>query len=253
MSTKPATTPRVHTVQENLILLAKTPEFYWALGHVVTLISAISYLFSFRSSGATPEILYRLAYVGVLGSYGLIIYGTVKTRTVKLAALLADNNVQYAFDALIWFFAPRTVLSLAPFILFAIVHVLGFLQEQILPALNYPSTSGLSVRISSLIKNNHERLLNYSANFELILLVVLIFKALIFAKRSWIVLVAYSVFVKLRYESSVYTRSALKAYEVRLDGVLSDPRLPVQVKQLWAKVKSVLRNYVGVPVVSKTK
>lgn len=163
--------------------------------------------------------------------------------------MLRDDNFQYTFDAIIWFFAPKTTLSLSPFLIFAVFHVLGYVKNLILPALNYPSTSPLLLKISSFIKNNNDRSLYYSANLELVLLAWLVVKALLFRKRSWILLGLYTIFIKLRQEKSAYTRAALKAYEVRIDGLLSDPRLPPNVKQYWAKLKSVLASTFGTPLI----
>ncbi|GMM35130.1 nucleoporin [Saccharomycopsis crataegensis] len=249
-SSKPSTT-------DNLYALTKNIQFFWFVGHIVTFFSSVLYLLTFRSGGLANTLFFRLAYLGVIESFGIILYQSYKGRQPTLQLLFGDDNAQYTFDALLWFFAPVNTLSLAPFVIFSLFHSLTYIRNQILPALNYSQTTSTLGKISTLITNNNDSSLVLVANLEFFLLVVLIFKALFFMKRSWIILVGYTLFMKLRYEKSVYTKAVLKAYEVRIDGVFSDSRLPPNAKQYWAKLKAVLSATLGTPlaanVASKNK
>lgn len=217
------------------------------------MVSSLTYIFLSFSSSSSYQLLkffYKLAYLGVLESFGIIIYRSYKNKlsTLSVSLFLVDDNLQYTYDALIWFLMPVTYgISLLPFILFSIFHCLVYLKNVILPIFaehngskqnNY--FSNLILQIANFITSNNESSLIYSANLELIVFAFILFKAVIFSKYSWYLVILYSVFVKLRFDKSPYTRSAVKAHEVRIDGLISDPRMPPSIKQGWANFKNMI-------------
>lgn len=180
---------------------------------------------------------YRLAYVGCLESFGIILYQSYKSSKPDVYTLLADSNFQYTFEALLWLCAPRNLLLLVPFAVFSTFHVLGYLKNVLLPAVG--ANKALSARFSSFIAGNNGRLLVFVANVEFVLLLHVLLRALFFRKRAWIVLVVYGFFMKLRFDRSPYTRGVFKEYEVRLDGIFADPRM--WGGEWWERIKGIKR------------
>lgn len=189
---------------------------------------------------------YRLIFIGALDTFGIVIYENLAkyktvTGSLKYGSLLADDNVHYLYDALIWLILPvKQSLAVAPFFFFSVFHVLSFSSSEILPALKV--SPALHNKVTAFAKNNHERSRSLAANFELLLLIVLILKALVWRKGSWISLILYSIFIKLKTERSVFTRNTLKSWEVRIDGIVSAQNIPPVVKAQWVSIKRGLKS-----------
>lgn len=207
--------------------------------------NTILYLLSYKSGGWLNKSWYTLIFVGAIDTFGIVLYENLakyKTTTGSLSygALLQDDNVHYLYDGLIWLFLPRRTLAIAPFFFFAIFHVLSFSATEILPALSV--SNSLYSKVSNFAKIHHERSRRLAANFELLLLIQLIFRALFWKKGSWISLILYSLFIKLKTERSVFTRNALKNWEVRIDGIVSAQNVPPVIKSQWVSVKRGLKS-----------
>jgi hypothetical protein len=118
---------------DRIKLLAKSPQFFWALGHFVTLINTVLYILNYNSS------YYYTALIGTLVSYGLVLYRTyaASIQTPGVAQkMAADDNFSYAFLSLSWYSSP-TVLSVAivPFATYSLFHVCQYTKSEVLPKL----------------------------------------------------------------------------------------------------------------------
>ncbi|CAM9024000.1 unnamed protein product [Wickerhamomyces anomalus] len=230
---------------ENLLQVASYPRTAWFVGNVVVVFNTILYLLSYKSGGWLNLTWYKFVFIGALDTFGIVLYENLskyKTTTGSLSygLLLQDDNVHYLYDGLIWLILPRRTLATAPFLFFSIFHVLSFSATEILPALNV--SSALNAKVSNFAKIHHERSRRLAANFELLLLIQLIFRALFWRKGSWISLILYSLFIKIKTERSVFTRSTLKNWEVRIDGLVSAQNVPPVVKAQWGSFKRGLKS-----------
>ena len=78
---------------------ASAPHLVWALGHFLTFVAGMRYLVTaatFAWSGY--DIWYRVAYLGAIISYGVVIYksfGVPRTDRAYVQRALMDENVQY--------------------------------------------------------------------------------------------------------------------------------------------------------------
>lgn len=228
----------------------------WFAGNAAIVFNTVLYLLSYKSGGWLNQTWYRLAFIGALDTFGIVIYENLqqhKTTTGSIAygSLLKDDNVHYFYDALIWLLLPYHTLATAPFFFFAVFHVLSFSATEILPALNV--SNSLNSKVSNFARVHHENSRRLAANFELILLIQLVLEALIWRKGSWISLVLYSVFIKIKTERSVFTRSTLKSWEVRIDGIVSAQNIPPAVKAQWGNVKRGLRSVGSISLIRETE
>ena len=84
--------------------LLSSLQFYWFVGHAVTLFSTIAYFLmyiTFESSSRAAEIAYRMHFLGVGLAYGLVLYKARALRRAKLGnsdrlgLWLQDENVHH--------------------------------------------------------------------------------------------------------------------------------------------------------------
>lgn len=242
-TSEPKRKPVQTSTGKNFIALVKTLQFAWFAGHATTLLCT-----AFCFVGMS-ETFYRIAYLGVLESFGIITYQhyflkrkSFDKGAISPAALVQNGDVLYFALAFLWFVTPRFSLSLIPYAMFSLFHVLIYLKSILLPevlGLNTENSKLVSF-IANYVRNYNERCMYWVGSIELGLLFSLFVKAVLCYQRSWILLVAYSLFIKIRYENSKYMKAAFGQWRVRLDGVMSHPSIPLVVKQLYNKSKSSL-------------
>lgn len=239
--------------------LVRTPQFVWFLGHLLVCIMVPIYAISYN------EIVYRLTYIGILQSFGVIIYqkyylspkhhrshahqhrsssssSTNSSSKLNPYTLMNDENVLYLILAICFLITPRLFLSLVPYFLFSVFHVSRYLESTILPNLFSMNKENSPVvrKIDAFTVKYNERCMYWVGTIEIFTLTLLFFKALLFYRGSWIMLFTYTIFLKIRYENSKYTKAAFAQWRVRLDGVISHPSVPPMVKNAYSVVKSRL-------------
>ncbi|CAI1563959.1 hypothetical protein SEUBUCD646_0L00450 [Saccharomyces eubayanus] len=261
MSSKPtknqgsAATPptRDQSLVQRFMAVAKSLQFAWFTGHSVVLISTILYLFKMS------EVYYRLVYLGVIESFGIIIYQQFFTRNEplqtpgaaatkasmksRISGLLKSEDVLYLILAVFWLFTPRFSFSLIPFFAFAVFHVLIYVEKVILPKvfhLSSKESSGILRFIDKFVVQYNDLCMHWVGTAELLIFILILFRAILCFQRSWIMLAVYAAFIKLRYENSKYMKAAFAQWRVRMDGIISHPSVPPYVKRAYNAVKMSL-------------
>ncbi|VVT51140.1 uncharacterized protein SAPINGB_P002997 [Magnusiomyces paraingens] len=235
-----------------LQLLTKDPQFYWFLGHVFILLGTFFYALSSLNLGISIRAglyWYRQTYFLIISSFVFILYSDyIKLRIKHFTtpvAFLYDANVQYLIVSILWFIFAPFIGTLPPFAIFSFSHVLSFLHSHLLPALGYSSQSGLSVSISNFLTTNTPAFMSTVANIELFLLVRLTLALFTFRLAAFIKFAVFLVFFRLRYQTSVYTYRVIQSWEVFIDRTLSNPNIPIAVKEGWITFKGYVRNIFG--------
>jgi hypothetical protein len=131
-------------------------------------------------------------------------------------------------------------MALLPFLVFSLLHSLGYLQQILLPTLGYPA-NGLPAQIGAFRKAQGDRLTHSAANFEFLTELFLFVRFITFRKGSFLPLIFYTTFIKLRHDDSPHTRAVVSRHEVMVDNLLSHPSLPPVIKQVWIQIKDILR------------
>jgi transmembrane protein 33 len=164
--------------------------------------------------------------------------------------------------ALVWLFSKPIFYTLLPYAVYSTFHFLTYLRTNLLPALMPPppapaAASGqgaapgdgtprkgpqppLAEAIARFVKQNYDASMHLVSRLELALWARVFFGTLIFS-NSWILLVVYSVFVRVRYAQSQFMRSAVLYMERFFDGLLADQRVPGGVRNGWGAFKGVIR------------
>ncbi|QID86582.1 Transmembrane nucleoporin [Saccharomyces pastorianus] len=244
---------RDQSLVQRFMAVAKSLQFAWFTGHSVVLISTILYLFKMS------EVYYRLVYLGVIESFGIIIYQQFFTRNEplqtpgaaatkasvksRISGLLKSEDVLYLILAVFWLFTPRFSFSLIPFFAFAVFHVLIYVEKVILPKvfhLSSKESSGILRFIDKFVVQYNDLCMHWVGTAELLIFILILFRAILCFQRSWIMLAVYAAFIKLRYENSKYMKAAFAQWRVRMDGIISHPSVPPYVKRAYNAVKMSL-------------
>lgn len=227
-----------------LLQLSHSLQFAWFVGHVITLVGSI---ICFASMG--NRFFYRVTWFGVLESFGIITYQHYYPKATPNAqnqmtpqALLQNSDVLYFALALVWFLTPTFTFALVPYATFSLFHVLIYCKSVLMPeVMNLTAeNSKLVSMIDNFVRNYNEKCMYWVGTIELGLEALLALRAMVFYTRSWIVLLAYSLFIKIRFENSKYMQAAFAQWRVRLDGIMSHPSVPLIFKRGYGKAKSML-------------
>ena len=157
-----------------------------------------------------------------------------------------------------WLLTPVFSLSLVPYILFSIFHYLTYLQNTLLPkVLTQTKDASGKIEENKIIgmigrfnAKYNERCMFWVASTELLIEIILILRAIAFYRRSWIMFALFSLFIKIRYELSKYTKTAFAKWRVRMDGIISHPSVPPKIKEIYNLIKTKLIHLSGIPLTS---
>ncbi|KAK6506623.1 hypothetical protein TWF481_005079 [Arthrobotrys musiformis] len=248
----------------------------WLLRHFLLLLSTLRYTVSFikfNTATTAAQFSYRLGFLSCAVTYGIVVYKAYRARIKQagtnrpalqqhLIAMTGDENVQYLFMALIWLFTSPIYLALLPFTIYSTFHFLTYLRTALIPTLlptpatpapqapsgSSPSTprkqnaNVVSEIISKFVKTHYDTSMAVVANLELGLWIRLLFGCLIFA-NSWILLIIYTAFLRIRVSQSPFVRQALHQAEAIIDGLVADPRAPPALRNVWASTKDGVRKF----------
>lgn len=228
--------------KEKLATTVKTLQFGWFVGHFLTLISVFFFTLTYLKIGARIYwFWYDLAALGIVASFGILVYQLVKKVGFDVKTLIKDDNVHFlGLGIMFLILRPYIILPIIPFQLFSLFHVLSYSKAYLLPIFDQDENSKAYKVINGFIANNNSKSIQLACILEVCSLFFLLARVLLFRKRSLSPFLIYLVFMKLRYEKSVVTRNVFKFLELKIDGVVNNVNNP-NVKSYWIKAKSGLR------------
>ncbi|KAK9372251.1 uncharacterized protein V1513DRAFT_452833 [Lipomyces chichibuensis] len=232
------------TKSQRVLRLVKTLQFTWFTGHVFVLLGVFFYALStikFSPGTKWARFWYRETFISVIVTYGIVLYRTYKSSSPTTTALLRDDNVQYMIIALLWLISKPLLATLPAFAIYSFFHVLTYTRTNVLPTMGVLPNSPVATKIQSFVDNYNDKFTRAVANLELVLLVRLFLDALFWRKGSWISLLVYGSFMRLRFEQSAFTKLAVRNWEVRIDSLIAHPTVPAFVKNGWTQVKAFLK------------
>ncbi|KAI4602816.1 hypothetical protein KJ359_008035 [Pestalotiopsis sp. 9143b] len=248
-------------LQERLLALAKTLQFGWFTGHLVLLISIFRYSLSFirfNYYSKTAQTCYRLSFVAAAVTYGIVIYKTFRARQ-KVGArypagavgLLSDENVQYFAMALVWLFTPQYPLALLPYGIYSVFHVATYTRANVIPTVapaqgaapGTKASSPIADAIGNFVKTYYDMSMSVVSALEVLLWLRLFIAAILFQRRSWILLVLYTAFVRARFAQSSHVQSTVGQATSRIDAAVGNQGTSPYVRQAWDSVKAGGRSF----------
>ncbi|UKZ82685.1 hypothetical protein TrVFT333_010480 [Trichoderma virens FT-333] len=240
-------------LQERFLALAQTLQFAWFVGHLTLILTTsrytLSWLFMNYYSGMA-QFSYRTSFAAAALTYGIVVYKTQRARAKTgtkvpngALGLLADENVQYLAMALIWLFSPQYPLALLPYSVYSVFHVATYSRANLIPVFNpllLPQMASLDPRLATLV-----------AYLEIALWVRVLLSAILFQRRSWVLLGLYTIFIRARYAQSSHVQSAFAHVTARADHFVGAQGTPPQLKQAWDVIKNIGSKFHDITEVNK--
>ncbi|KAM9913086.1 hypothetical protein OXX69_001935 [Metschnikowia pulcherrima] len=248
---KTAPGPKSEPAPSSVAAHVQTLQFAWFAGHAVTVISAVFYLLTYvRVFPGAYKFWYKLAFLGALGSFGVLIFQSVKKSGVRPALLLKDDNVHYlVLAAVLFVYSPYVLLTLSTFTLFSTFHVLSYARNFLFPLFNIPETHPLSVHVGNFITANNNNSIALASLLEVYTVAWLFVRVITFRKTSLVPFFVYVVFIKFRFEKSAFTRNAFKSVEVKVESLVNRTGVPA-AKNVWIKAKGVFHQIGAISIVN---
>ncbi|RDA83694.1 hypothetical protein CP532_0040 [Ophiocordyceps camponoti-leonardi (nom. inval.)] len=247
------------SLQERLLHLAKT------LQHMTLILSTVRYGFSWLRMnyyGRMAQVSYRTSFVAAIVTYGIVVYKTQRARAKTgarasggLVGQLSDENVQYLLMALVWLFSPQYPLALMPYCVYSVFHVATYTRANLIPVLQAPpapaseggvrprASSPLADRIGHFVKEYYDASMSVVAALELLIWVRIVFSAILFQRRSWILLALYTAFLRARYSQSSHVQTSVSHLSARIDSLVGAQGTPPVARQVWESTKSGVRQF----------
>ncbi|KAM0562319.1 hypothetical protein ACHAPJ_002006 [Fusarium lateritium] len=256
-------------LQERLLALAKTLQFGWFVGHLTLILTTIRYGFSWlRMNYYTrmAQFSYRTAFVAAAATYGIVVYKTMRARAKTGArpapsalALLADENIQYLAMALVWLFSPQYPLALIPYTIYSVFHVATYTRANLIPAVLAPKpapeadgaspsrrasvNSPLADQIGAFVKEYYDASMAIVSSLEIALWIRILLSAILFQRRSWILIVLYTAFLRARFTQSSHVQNSFSQFSARIDSLVGAQGTPPAARQVWQTIKDASKQF----------
>ncbi|KAF4967009.1 hypothetical protein FSARC_5381 [Fusarium sarcochroum] len=256
-------------LQERLLALAKTLQSFYYYRHLTLILTTIRYGFSWlRMNYYTrmAQFSYRTAFVAAAATYGIVVYKTMRARAKTGArpapsamALLSDENIQYLAMALVWLFSPQYPLALIPYTIYSVFHVATYTRANLIPAVLAPKpapeadgaspnrrssvNSPLADQIGAFVKEYYDASMAIVSTLEIALWVRILLSAILFQRRSWILIVLYTAFLRARFTQSSHVQNSFSQLSARVDSLVGAQGTPPVARQVWQTVKDASKQF----------
>ncbi|KAL7627772.1 Transmembrane nucleoporin [Parahypoxylon ruwenzoriense] len=261
-------------LSERLLALAKTLQFAWFSGHLVLLLCIFRYSISVAALNLTTgwaRFTYRTAFISAALTYGIVVYKTWRARQKVgakypggIVGILSDENVQYLVMALVWLLSPQYSLAMLPYGIYSIFHVATYTRSNLIPTIQpnktpagaSPSTKSQSANpiaetIGNFVKQYYDTSMSVVAGLEILIWARLLFSALLFQRRSWILIAIYTAFLRTRFAQSSHVQDSFRMLESRVDSLVGAQGTPPAARSLWEGVKNATRQFHDVTDLNK--
>ena len=170
--------------------------------------------------------------------------------------------------ALVWLFCPQNPLAMLPYGVYSVFHVATYTRANVIPTVQPPKIIGASStsspsskpqyapnpiadRIGAFVKEYYDASMSVVSGLEILLWIRLLLAAILFQRRSWILLGIYTVFLRARFAQSSHVQGAFQQLESRVDNLVGSQGTPPVAKQVWDGVKGGARQFHSVTDVNK--
>lgn len=173
--------------------------------------------------------------------------------------------------ALVWLFSPQYPLALLPYCVYSIFHVATYTRANLIPVIQPPPPAAdgaspkrvsnpLADRIGAFVKEYYDASMSIVSALEILLWVRILLSAILFQRRSWILITVYTAFLRARYSQSTHVQNSMSQLGARVDSLVGAQGTPPAARQVWDNVKNIgrqfrdatdLSKYVGGPAPAK--
>ncbi|KAK9696481.1 Transmembrane nucleoporin [Basidiobolus ranarum] len=252
---------------ERIKPLVMNPRFAWWIGHCIVTISTFFYFYNkVFGSAASAQSWYSKIYIGVLISYGITVwktYGVPQFNSAFLQRVFMDDNVHYMLMGLLWYISPSLFVTVIPFAVYSLFHVIDFARVTLLPTIfpdiNSTTRSAGGSQAANLAKGMkhfkdtyYDAAMKNVAKVEVIGVMGLQLLGAITFQLSPIGTLFYANFLRIRYHLSPHVRQTFAEVRGFLDKHLlpptANPKIPAMVSKVYTFARDGIISY-GQPIV----
>lgn len=160
--------------------------------------------------------------------------------------------------SLVWLFCPQYPLALIPYTIYSVFHVATYTRANLIPAVLAPkpapeadgvspnrraSDSPLANQIGAFVKEYYDASMAIVSSLEIALWGRIFLSAILFQRRSWILIVLYTAFLRARYTQSTHVQHSFSQLSARVDSFVSAQGTPPAARSVWQSVKEGARQF----------
>lgn len=159
--------------------------------------------------------------------------------------------------ALVWLFSPQYPLAMLPYGVYSIFHFATYTRSTIIPTIIPPTQTAaadgaskpqlkhhpIAEAIGNFVKEYYDASMSIVAGLEILLWIRLLFGAILFQRRSWILLALYTTFLRARFHQSSHVQNSFANLEARIDNQVGAQGIPPAARQVWDGVKTGARQF----------
>jgi hypothetical protein len=170
--------------------------------------------------------------------------------------------------ALVWLFMPQYTLALLPYGIYSVFHVATYVRATIIPTVFPPqkitppegaspsakpqyTQHPASEAIGQFVKQYYDSSMSVVSTLEILLWIRLLLGAILFQRRSWILLALYTAFLRARFAQSSHVQNSFSQLEARIDNLIGAQGTPPVARQVWDGVKGTARQFHAATDVNK--
>lgn len=170
--------------------------------------------------------------------------------------------------AVVWLFMPQYPLALLPYGIYSIFHVATYIRTNVIPTvvppqkLSPPAGASPSAKpqyaqhpasdaIGAFVKQYYDSSMSIVASLEIFLWIRILLSAVLFQRRSWILLGLYTAFLRARFAQSSHVQQSFAQFEARIDNLIGAQGTPPVARQVWDGVKGAARQFHAATQVNK--
>lgn len=178
------------------------------------------------------------------------------------------DGVDRAVLALVWLVMPQYPLALLPYGIYSVFHVATYVRANLIPTFSPPQKLSppanaptnakpqyvqhpASDAIGSFVKQYYDSSMSIVSSLEIILWIRLLMGAVLFQRRSWILLAVYTAFLRARFAQSSHVQNSFAQLEARIDNLIGTQGTPPMARQVWDGVKGTARQFHSATDVNK--
>lgn len=158
--------------------------------------------------------------------------------------------------ALVWLFSPQYPIAMLPYFVYSVFHFATYTRSTVIPTVIPPTQTAaspggtpkytshpLADSIGTFVKEYYDASMSVVSGLEIALWVRLLVSAILFQRRSWILLVIYTIFLRARFGQSAHVQGSFARLEARIDNLVGAQGTPPAARQVWDGVKGGARQF----------
>jgi hypothetical protein len=210
-------------------------------GHCTTIIGTVLLtigFLTFQSHATWVIYLYRVTLAATAITYGLSVRQKLKGGRPTIYGLLPLDSFQFGALACVWLFTHRNFVKLIPFMFVSILQAADFASTKL----------GMHDTVQPMLDKGAYQVEDLIAHINVIMFGPLIVDVLLLRTGSFVSLLAYLFFYRLRLAFSLLTQTTVDNIMNGIDSRVE--KMPPRVQEMWKKAKRAVNSYEGIDLES---